>query len=261
MALVGFPTINFAASLRNVNSAPGTGARTALALPRLKFTFLIQMQVNPLALSMLSAQTTVSQFIYNGQIYGQLKSIDYPKVKFETDTLRSYNRYRKIYKKMMLDPCNITWTDDSTSMVSGLVKEYINFYHETGNIGTSGGNSGIGFDDTQFNTEQGIVGANVRANMGIRPSLGLKLRPQYQRTFFEYITIYDLGTEPTSIGTHTFHRPVITSFDHDNLDWYSTEIMNTSWNFEYEGYSSTIGQNVDDFSDVLDLVLGGDSNS
>jgi hypothetical protein len=261
MSLAGFSSINFAASLMNVNTAPGTGARAAMSTPRHKYTFIITMQVNPYALSALTAQTTVSQYIYNGKIYGQLKSIDYPKIKFDVETLRSYNRYRKINKKMMYDPATIIWHDDSTSMVSGLIKEYINFYSQTGNIGTPGGSSLNVFDDTQFNNEQGIVGDNVRANMNVRQSLGLNLRPQYMREFFEYITIYDLGTEPTAINTHTFHRPVITSFERDNLDWYQTDMVTTRWMFEYEGYYSTIGQNVDLFSDVMDLVLGGDSNS
>lgn len=262
MALAGFSSINFAASLMNINTAPGVGARIAMATPRHKYTFLISMQINPYALTALNAQTTVSQYIYNGQVYGQLKSIDYPRVKFDVETLRTYNKYRKITKKIMYDPITITWHDDSTSMVSGLVKEYINFYSQTGDIGTPGGSALNTFDDTQFNTEQGIVGDDVRSNMNIRQSLGIRLRPQYMRTFFEYITILDLGTEPTSVNSITLHRPTITNFDHDNLDWYDgTGMMTERWNIEYEGYYSVIGQNVDLFSDVLDLVLGGDSNS
>lgn len=262
MALAGFPTINFAASLRNINSAPGTGARVALAIPRHKYTFLIEMQINPYAFSSESSLTTVSEFILNGQIYGQLKSIEYPKPKFDTETLRSYNRYVKVYKKMTFDPATIVWHDDSTSMVSGLMKEYINFYHETGNVSTPGGGGNI-FDDSQMNAEAGVigVGSGVRTNMESRPSLGLRLRPQSMRHFFEYITIYDLGTEPNCVNTHTFHRPVITSFGHDPLDYYETGLVSTPWTFEFENYYSTIGQSVDNFSQILDLVLGGNSNS
>lgn len=262
MALAGFPVVNFAASLRNINTAPGIGARVAMATPRHKYTFLIEMQLNPNALSSVSAQTNVSEFIKNGQIYGQLKSIEYPKPKFEVETLRSYNRYRKVYKRISYDPATIVWHDDSTSMVTGLMKEYMNFYHETGNIGTTGSNGAV-FDDTQFNTESGVVGIGqgARTNMATRQSLGLKLRPQTMRTFFEYITIYDLGTEPTSVNTHHFHRPSIVSFGHDPLDWYANDLITTPWMFEYEGYWCTIGQNVDEFADVLNLILGGNSNS
>src|ERR1700733_4406165 len=101
MALAGFPTQNFAATLRNiVTPSLATTTRTAMALPRPKFTFLIEMNINPNVNFSLTAQTTVFNFINNGQIYGQLKSIDYPKPRFEIETLRSYNLYRKIYKKM-----------------------------------------------------------------------------------------------------------------------------------------------------------------
>lgn len=258
MALAGFPVINFAASLRNLNAQVGTRPRIALATPRHKYTFLIEMQLNPNAL--INAQTNVSTYINNGQIYGQLKSIDYPKPRFEIETMRSYNRYRKFYKRQHFDPATIVWHDDSTSMVTSLMKEYLNFYFDNGNINTAG-NSGPAFDDTQMNTESGIVGQGVRTNMANRQSLGQKIRPQSMRHFFDYITIYDLGTEPTSINTHTFHRPIISGFEHDNLDWYSTDLIATPWTLEYENYYFTVGQSVDNFANVLDLILGGDSNS
>jgi hypothetical protein len=258
MALAGFSSINFAATLRNINSQAGVSPRVALATPRHKYTFLIEMQLNQYAL--IDAQTNVSQYINNGQIYGQLKSIDYPKPRFEIETLRSYNRYRKIYKRYHYDPATIVWHDDSTSMVMALMKEYLNFYYEIGNINTLGA-GGAAFDDSQMNLEVGIVGDGVRTQMGTRQSLGQKVRPQSMRHFFEYITIYDLGTEPTSVNTHTFHRPVVAAFEHDNLDWYSAELISTPWILEYENYYFTIGQSVDNFTNVLNLVLGGSSNS
>lgn len=254
MALAGFPVTNFASQLRNVITPSSQQGRIAMALPRLKFTFLIELNLNPNWT--LSSITNVSNFITNGQIYGQLKSIDYPKPRFEIETLRSYNRFRKIYKRMDYEPATLIWTDDSTSMISALMKEYINFYHETGNIGST---SIVG-DDQEINTELGIVGSNVRAGMSLRPSLGLKLRPQYSRHFFESITIYDLGTEPTSINVHTFNTPVITGFGHDGLDWYEGNgIVNTQWQFEYESYFFTPGVDVGNFSGVLDQILGGDA--
>jgi hypothetical protein len=258
MALAGFSSINFASTLRNLNTPATSNPRVALAPPRHKYTFLIEMQCN--ANAFLNAQTNVQTFINNGKIYGQLKSIDYPKPKFEIETMRTYNRYRKFYKRYHYDAATILWHDDSTSMVTALMKEYLNFYFDSGNINTAG-NSGTAFDDTQMNTEAGIVGAGVRTNMGTRQSLGQKIRPQSMRHFFEYITIYDLGTEPTSINTHTFHRPIIASFEHDNLDWYSADLISTPWVLEYENYYFTIGQNVDQFNNVLDLILGGDSNT
>lgn len=258
MALAGFPIINFAASLRNTLGAAGTQARVAMAIPRPRFTFLIEMTVNPSIASSLSAVTNVFTYINNGKIYGQLKSIDYPRPRFDVDTLRSYNRWRKVVKKMSYEPATITWTDDSTSMVQSLIKEYVNFYHETGNIGSTD----IPSDDRQINTDVAIVGPGVRDSMNVRPSLGLRLRAPYIRHFFESITIYDLGTEPTSINVHTFNTPVILGFDHDNLDWYDGQgMVNTRWQFEYENYFFTTAENVDQFSDVLDKILGGDSNS
>ena len=257
MALAGWPTINFASQLRNLRTAAGVDARVAMSIPRPKFTFLIEMTLNPYASLALSDTTSVINYIKNGQIYGQLKSIDYPRPRFDTETLRSYNRYRKIYKKMTYDPATIVWTDDSTSMIQSLMKLYISFYHETGNIGSTN----LTNDNQAINTELGIVGNSVRTEMSVRPSLGLRLRPQYMRHFFQSITIYDLGTEPTSISVHTFNTPVIVNFDHESLDWYSTDMVTTRWSFEYESYFFSTTQNVDQFSDVLDTILGGDSNS
>lgn len=258
MALAGFPVVNFASQLRNLRNPAGKQARIAMSVPRPKFTFLIEMTLNPNASIALSAQTSVFNFLSNGAIYGQLKSIDYPRPRFDVETLRSYNRWRKVVKKLAYEPATITWTNDSTSMVQSLVKEYINFYHETGNIGSSN----VASDDRQINTEVGIVGQNVRDGMAIRPSLGLKLRPIYNRHFFESITIYDLGTEPTSVNVHTFNTPVILGFDNDSLDWYDGQgYINQRWQFEYESYFFSTTRNVNEFTDILDKILGGDANS
>jgi hypothetical protein len=259
MALAGWPAFsqNFASNLRNLRTSAGTDARVAMAIPRPKFTFLIEMTLNPYASIALSDTTSVVDYIKNGHIYGQLKSIDYPRPRFDTETIRSYNRYRKVYKKMQYDPATLVWTDDSTSMIQSLMKLYISFYHETGSIGSTN----VANDDQEINTELGIIGSSVRTGMSVRPSLGMKLRPQYMRHFFQSITIYDLGTEPTSIGVHTFNTPVIINFDHDGLDWYSTDMVTTRWTLEYESYFFATSQNVDDFSGVLDTILGGNSNS
>jgi hypothetical protein len=258
MALAGFPVINFAADLMFVNAPAIAVPRIPMATPRHKYTFLIELQPNPNAF--INPITNAQDFLNNGRIYGHLKSIDYPKPQFEIETLRTYNRYRKLYKRLQYGSASLVWHDDSTSMIAALMKEYIYFYHHTGGIGTQG-SSGAAFDDTQMNTETGIVGYGVRTNMGVRASLGQKLRPQSMRHFFDYITIYDLGTEPNCVNTHTFHRPIIANFEHDNLDWYSTELISTPWVMEFENYYFTVGQSVDNFSNVLDLILGGDSNS
>ena len=250
----GWPFVNYAQRDRNLN----TDSRP-LSIPRFKFTYLVEFQLNPEVVR--NPVTNINEFERNGRIYTHLKTIDYPRATHVYETLRSYNKYIKIPMKAEYPAASMTFDDDSTSIIQTLWKEYENFYTHAGSIGdnlSAGTVSNLGAtnDANSFQLSDILVGEEVRANMDTRPSLGMKLKANDQRHFFEAITIYDLGTEPQGINVHWFHRPVFTSWEHVALEKEDrTGKVEITVPFEYEGYYFAVGQNRGRIRDFMSRVL------
>jgi hypothetical protein len=258
----GWPFVNYASDERNFNSAPGGARSNTLSLPRMKFTYLVEFQINQRALA--NPVTNIGEFIQNnGKLYTHLRSLDHPKPQMKMETLRSYNKWIKIPTTIEFSPASMTFHDDSTSVVSALWKEHTHFYSHLGTVGED--ISGIGSlsridGNNEINSYQFthiLTGEEVRSKMGQRPSLGMKLKANDMRHFFESIVIYDLGTEPDGVNVYWFHHPVITGWDHDNVDKEDrTGNIGVTANFEYESYYFTVGQNRGRIRGFIEAMLG-----
>ncbi len=268
----GFPFINYASE--RITLRP-------MMVPRQKYTYGVEFHINEDALLDGVAITNISKFVTNGNLYTQLKRIDHPKPGFAVETLRSYNKYVKLPTRMEYPPASMTFDDDNTSITAALIKEYINFYSHAGDVGTqlisAGNTSDAGpvrppnfnssFADSSFSLDDPNVGYNhlisnsatdqPRAFMNTRPSLGLRLKPNYKRHFFDSIVIYDLGTEPNSVNIYYFYKPVITTIDHAGLDTEDrTSKVEITINFEYENYYFAVGRNRVEVADAVELLTG-----
>lgn len=268
----GFPFMNYASE--RVNLRP-------LMVPRQKYTYMVEFHVNEDALLDGIAVTNLKKFLNNGNMYTQLKRIDHPKPSFAVETLRSYNKYVKLPTKMEFPAASMTFDDDTTSITAALIKEYINFYSHSGDVGsvllTDGNTSKVGpvrppnfntaFGSDAFSFDQPNVGYNhlitnaetdePRSHMNSRHSMGLKLKPNYKRHFFNSIVIYDLGTEPNSVNIYYFHRPVFTAINHDGLDTEDrTSKVEVTVNFEYENYYFALGRSTSEVADAVELLTG-----
>jgi hypothetical protein len=88
-------------------------------------------------------------------------------------------------------------------------------------------------------------------------SMGLRLKANYKRHFFNSIVIYDLGTEPNSVNIYYFYRPVITTIDHAGLDIEDrSSKVEITMNFEYENYYFAVGRNRMEVADAVELLTG-----
>lgn len=250
----GWPFVNYAQRDRNLN----TDSRP-LSIPRFKFTYLVEFQINQEVLR--NPVTNISEFERNGRIYTHLKTIDYPTANHVYETLRSYNKYIKIPMKAEYPAASMTFDDDSTSIIQTLWKEYEHFYTHAASIGEARAagvvsNLGSTNEASAFQLSDILVGEEVRQSMDTRPSLGMKLKPNDQRHFFEAITIYDLGTEPQGINVHWFHHPVFTSWEHTALEKEDrTGKVEITVPFEYEGYYFAVGQNRGRIRDFMFRIL------
>ena len=255
----GFPFINYAQRERNL------AGKRPLHIPRPKFTFLVEFELNPaFILSPEQHVTNLLEFLPNGKLFTMLKSIDHPKPTIDTETLRSYNKYIKIPKKVEHPGLSMVFHDDSTSIAIALWKEHLNFYSHIGDIGSRmvGRNTNLFSQDASNSIQESdslitAQGGSVRNDMNIRPSLGLRLKPNNKRTFFDRMIVYDLGTEPDSVNVYYYHKPIITSWDHQNLDKEDRAgKLEINVSFEFENYYFLIGQNRQKLADIIQLYLG-----
>lgn len=259
---VGWPFENYAVNLRrwNTSQGPSSSSRIALVTPRHKHTFFIEFILGPGVSSLL---TTVKTYLDDYSLYASLKSVDLPKPKLATDTLRSYNRYYKVQKKIEYDPFTIRFYDDSTSMITALIKDMVSFVNYSGELGYDLRTANTYAYTTEFNkfstnlpgVEAMVDSDNVRSQMETRPSLGMKLR-DCGRMFFESIVIYDLGTDPDSINIYTYLNPHLVAVETDGRDQSDSGVAEISLSFEFENYMFSVGQPKNKVRAFIDHQLG-----
>ena len=245
----GWPFVNYAQEERNLQSAPGNIA-SALSIPRFKFTWAVEFQFSPRALD--NPITNLADFINDrGRLYVHLISINHPSSTIKTEKLRSYNKWINVPTQVEHPSASMTFHDDSTSVVQALWKENLNFYTHQATIGdtlSGNRNTNLSWSDEsnsyQFTDDlTSTDGGEMRSSMGRRPSLGMRLKPNDGRHFFESIKIIDLGTEPDGLNVYWYHRPIITGWDIDALDKEDrTGNVRVTASFDYESTYFTIGQ-------------------
>jgi len=260
----GFPLINYGIRNRNFSSHGGFGqsdSASVIYIPRYKYTYLVEFQVNPIVLHQTENLTTIKDFIQQGRLFTHLRNIDHPKIQIQHDTLRSYNKYIKIPTKVEYQPATMTFDDDSASIVLALWKEYLGFYSYIGNVGeniSTGNNTNLVSSNevNSFQLRHELTGEEQRASMNTRPSLGMKLKPNDTRHFFDSIVVYDLGTEPQGINVYWYHRPVITNWDPSNLDRDDrTGRVDVNITMEYEGFYFALGIKRSQIKEIFQELL------
>jgi len=260
--LPGWPFRNHAQELRRTRSLSAH-----MILPRRKFTYVVEFRIDEdwLKSGLMITNLRSRGFIGNGSLYIPVKAVDHPQVNFAVETLRSANRYVKVPTRMEYQPATITFDDDTTSLIAALRKEYINFYHYAGDIGQSLGvgptplEGASARDEYQYEAGSmtATVGDDNRSRMSVHPSIGLKMRRNCAKHFFQEIVVYDLGQHPDSVNVYFFYHPVATQWTHDNLDVEDRGgKVGIGLQFEYEGYYDLIGQNNGKVAGILNQIFG-----
>ena len=252
--LRGWPFVNHATYQRRTSGANLTRDQVMI-IPRTKFTYVIEFGPTPSAFE--APLTNIFSYVNDGTIYAPVQSIDRPKPNFAVETIRSYNKHIKVPTKMEPGLFSLSMHDDNASLAMGLYKEYENFYHHFTGIdrGVTAAYSPV---DAVANHQSytDLIGPGARQGQDLRPSNGMKLRPNADRHFFNYITIYDLGSDPDSINSYVYINPVVTGFDHDSLDYADGSGLSTvTWSFEYEAYFMQVGINAENLRDRIEAHL------
>lgn len=197
---------------RDVQSGQDFGGQ-----PKPKFLFGVRFitQFNSPAFGQFSDQ--------NGEIAFMVKTVDKPKIDFEVEVMNQYNKRRLVQTKIKYQPVNIRFYDSVDERLSKFILAYMRHYygdHLSENINQ------WSFDQVSPEFNHGIDGWGYR---------GLS-EPGKSNTapFISHIELYQFFGG--NFSRWVFVNPLITSFDHDNIDAESGVItQEAAMAVEFEG--------------------------
>lgn len=240
----------------------GSHDNTMVVQPRPSYTFFATFHVNPTA----PTGNYHTGGVATHKFFSSLKSIGKPSLEYDVEKLRAYNTPYLLKKKATYKDVPVTFFDDSTSFVQGLVKAYRAFYSMAGN--KTNGNSDVervslrasrirtsqasdefrvidesNPDEILYEGVDDIIIEPNRGSYGERQSTlqHMGLRTRDEKNFFEKIRIYDLGSEPNSVNIYTIFNPVFTTVDQSILDYSNATLQEVTLNLSYEDFTEEIG--------------------
>lgn len=196
------------------------------------------------------------------------KSVKLPSYKFDVKKYNQYNKTLLTVNKINYDPITIEFHDDSLNVMRNFWDAYYTYHIQDSRYRryTSISNQGMGIpkeltqDIKDFSS---IYNYDAAKHWGLDtvtlPGQTLdKIEP-----FFTFIKIYHFSRPVDARGSdednvphyseYTLINPIITSFDHDNLDYSSTETSKNSMTIEYETVFYSQGILDENFSEVSSL--------
>ena len=205
----------------------------AISQPRHSHLFFVVFNFSPSA-----AIGNLEEAITNGRLHVLTKGMDIPTPKYTIEKLNAYNRKHLLKTKMEYDPVTVTFRDDSTSYIQGLLEAYHTHYHH----------APLSFRDSDADYASDF---RQLLNNDSIPHLGLRIP---KGKFIESIELYDLGTEPSSTNIYKIINPQISDFTMPSKDYDSDDIQEISLSFEFEHLIRDIGVNWSLDSDLINKL-------
>lgn len=144
-----------------------------------------------------------------------LKSVDRPKVSFQTETLNQYNRKRVIQTNHEFDAVMFKFHDTVMEDIQRMFEEYYQFYYS---------------DPTAYSDV--TVNDIVKGQQDPANPFGLKPTPTPDG-FFSHITVYQVFNR--SYSKFELINPKIEQYNPDDLDYGQNDTNEISMGIEFEG--------------------------
>lgn len=185
--------------------------------PKRKFSYHVVFNINPNALKSINFR-----YQHINEINMLVKSADLPKFTVVTDTLNQYNRKKVVQVKIDYMPINIRFHDDNLGVVGQLWQNYYGYY----------------FGDSAAARLPGAYNRNATEGPNfMRARYGLDNNSA--APFFRDITIYQMAKR--AWYSYKLINPVVTSWNHDSLDYSSSNPSEQSMQVAYESVSYDTG--------------------
>lgn len=185
--------------------------------PKQKFLFHVAFSINSAALTDASLVDR-----YRNEINVLVKSCDLPNYTLTVETLNQYNRKKNIQTTHKQNAINITFHDDNMGLINHLWQNYYSYYYA----------------DPMSATNPAAYKRNAtRSSDFITTPYGLDNGSTLP--FFNYIKIYQMARH--EYISYTLYNPVITSWNHNRVDYGASGPMENSMAIQYEAVSYDAG--------------------
>jgi hypothetical protein len=191
--------------------------------PKTKFLYHVNFNFNPPAIAALGIEKELLSVL--------VKTAELPKFNIQTDTLNQYNRKKITQVKVDYQPITIRFHDDNANVVQDLWEYYFAYHYADSTTAK--------FDPIRY----AAYSRNAMDDVGGKPA-GL-YRYGYDTgnlfRFFNSIEIFQMSRQEWS--RYVLVNPVILTWNHDSLDYSSSQPAEQSMTIGYEavGYSNGSG--------------------
>ena len=185
--------------------------------PKHKFLFHVAFNINQSALQNIDLVQR-----HRNEINMLVKSCDLPSFAMSVETLNQYNRKKNVQYTHKYNPINIIFHDDNMGLINQLWQNYYNYYYADPSSSKDGG----AYDRTatkNFNYINNLYGLDNGSTI----------------PFFNYIKVYQMARH--EFVEYTLHNPVITSWNHNKVDYSQGATHENNMQLSYEAVSYESG--------------------
>lgn len=182
-------------------------------LPKQKFLYHVAFGLNEAALKNITLKER-----HRNEIGMLVKSCDLPNFKIQTETLNQYNRKKNVQTSHKYNEINIKFHDDNMGLVNQLWQNYYSYYFADPTAAQNPGN----YNRTATRSFDYVTSPFGLDNGSTLP-------------FFTYITIYQMARH--EYVSYKLINPIITSWNHNNLDYSQVGAHDNSVTIAYEAVS------------------------
>lgn len=185
--------------------------------PKHKFLFHVAFNINQSALQNIDLVQR-----HRNEINMLVKSCDLPSFAMSVETLNQYNRKKNVQFTHKYNPINIIFHDDNMGLINQLWQNYYNYYYADPSSSKDAG----AYDRTatkNFNYINNLYGLDNGSTI----------------PFFNYIKVYQMARH--EFVEYTLHNPVITSWNHNKVDYSQGATHENTMQLSYEAVSYEAG--------------------
>lgn len=186
--------------------------------PKVKFLYHVSFFINTAALKDTGYKTK-----HQNEINMLVKRADLPKFSISTETLNQYNRKKVVQTKVDYSPVNIAFHDDNLGVARQLWENYFAYYYADPTAGKSISN---------YKRNAMKSGSTILTPYGLDNNSTIP--------FFEKIVIYQMSK--AKWASYTLVNPLITSWNHDTMDYSQNAPVEHSMSVAYESVSYDTGE-------------------
>lgn len=185
--------------------------------PKHKFLFHVAFSINQAALKSIDLVQR-----HRNEINMLVKTVDLPSFEVQTETLNQYNRKKNVQYTHKPQPISIKFHDDNMGLINQLWQNYYSYYYA---------DSTSAKDPAAYNRNA------TRSSDFIPTPYGLDNKSNIP--FFNYIIIYQMARK--EFVSYKLHNPIITSWNHNQLDYSGTNMHDNTMKIAYEAVSYDSG--------------------